>query len=1416
MKHLLLILSFVFLPLLAAAQSQEEQDKSYLTTLIEDNLSGASREVNIIGFAGALSSEATIARLTVADSEGIWLSLEEVTLIWNRSALLRGAIDVQEISATKIEVLRAPLTESTGPAPEATPFSLPELPVSISLGALDVGEIILGESFLGEPVSLSLRGTAELVGGQGTANVVAERLGEKSGVFEIDGRFDNDTKVLGLLLNLEEGPDGIAARTLDLPGRPAVSLNIEGTAPLDAYEATLAIATDGEDRLTGRFGLTTDEAGRLIRLDVGGDVSPLFDPAYQSFFGDDARLSVAARQTDDGRIDVSALDLTSQRLNLSGAVQIGAQGWPSLIKLDGGIAPDGTRILLPLSGPKTYVDGVDLSVDFDSAVSPDWRAELAIDGFDRPGVAIATLGLEGGGVLRDGEGDQIGLVTANFDFGAEGLVLDDPGATQAIGTAITGDFALQRTEGQAFELESLTVTGAGIDLQAQATVQGPGDGLRTQASVNMKVAALDRFSTLLGQTLGGGAELAFLATLTPLEGLFDIVLMGETEDLSVGIAEADAVLTGVGTISANAVRDADGTRIEGLRVQTDAALISGSADLTNEMTNARFEATLNEVALVLPDLSGPARLSGDVAINADRAAEFSVSGRAPAATLQVSGTANPTESGQTVNAAVAAQVTDLSRYARLAGRPLAGAADLTVTGVLLTDGLRFDLDVAGQTQDLAIGIDQLDPLLAGIGSISASVARPASESFLLSDLSITTPALSLAGDAAIRENDAVSADIDLRVADASLIDPALSGPLTASLKAAPGGGSDVAVDLRATGPSAVVTFAGTVSRPDFEMSGDLSAQVGSLAAYQRLIGQPVSGAVDLTVRGSMKPDLSAFDGTASLRSSNLQIGNPTADLLLRGAGRVDTTASLTNGTMQVRSFEATTPQLTIVASLDGRGTAGAGQFNASLRDVGILTDQISGPARASGTASRDPNGNWGINATGTGPGGLQAQVAGDVRQNGILDLRIGGTVPLALANAALEPRRISGNANLNLTVNGPPAIGSVGGRITVADGRLAAPTIAQALEQITGDVSLGGGTAQVNLRANVEAGGNLAVTGPIGLTAPFPADITATLRRIRLLDRALYDSTLNGTINLNGPIQNGARVIGRLNLGETNIRVPSSTVGTLGDLPEVLHLGQTAAVQQTLDRAGINAPDQSGTTAQNSAGPAFPLDIRIDAPSRIFIRGRGLDAELGGQLTIGGTSKNVIPVGRFDLLRGRIDILQQRFDLTEGSASLQGGFTPYIRLVATTESTTGTTINIVVEGPAGEPEVRFESIPELPQDEVLSQLIFGRDLSSISPLQAVQLASAISTLAGRGGGAVDRLRRNLGLDDFDVTTDEEGATAFRAGKYLSDNVYTDVTVTSEGDTEINLNLDITDEITAKSRVNQDGETGIGIFFERDY
>jgi translocation and assembly module TamB len=259
-------------------------------------------------------------------------------------------------------------------------------------------------------------------------------------------------------------------------------------------------------------------------------------------------------------------------------------------------------------------------------------------------------------------------------------------------------------------------------------------------------------------------------------------------------------------------------------------------------------------------------------------------------------------------------------------------------------------------------------------------------------------------------------------------------------------------------------------------------------------------------------------------------------------------------------------------------------------------------------------------------------------------------------------------------------------------------------------------------------------------------------------------------------------------------------------------VGESAAERQTRAAAGL-LRSRNGSGGSGAVG----LDLQINAPGRIFLRGRGIDAEFGGAIRIAGSSAAVIPSGQFDLIRGRISILGTRLDLTEGSATLQGDFDPFLSLRAESRAG-GYRIIISVEGPASAPDISLSSEPFLPEDEVLAQLLFGRSVSSLSPVQLLQLADAASSLAGgsTNGGILSNLREGLGLDDLDLQTDDEGNAAVRAGRYLSDNVYTDVTIGAEGESELSLNIDLTPDITARGSFSSDGGSGIGVFFERDY
>jgi translocation and assembly module TamB len=469
-----------------------------------------------------------------------------------------------------------------------------------------------------------------------------------------------------------------------------------------------------------------------------------------------------------------------------------------------------------------------------------------------------------------------------------------------------------------------------------------------------------------------------------------------------------------------------------------------------------------------------------------------------------------------------------------------------------------------------------------------------------------------------------------------------------------------------------------------------------------------------------------------------------------------------------------------------------------------------------GNAAKTGQG-WQIDTSANGPAGTQATVAGLVGDDGQLNIAVNGNAPLGLAGPFIAPRSLQGQARFDLALNGAAGLGALSGTIQTSDATLTAPNLRVALDGINANVQIANSRAAIDVTANATAGGRLAINGAVGLDGGLPADLDVRLSDIVLIDPRLYRTSLSGALRLSGPLSGGAGLSGDIVIGETTVTVPSTGLTSIGDIPPINHVGAASDNLATRRRAGLLEEGAVSDPAESGAsGPGLGLNISVNAPGRIFVRGRGLDAELGGNLRITGDTNNIISAGRFELERGRLDILGKRFDLEEGTAQFQGDLIPYIRFVSTTSTQAGTA-SIIVEGPADEPVVSFESSPAGPQDEVLAQLLFGRNLSEISAFQALQLANAVATLAGRGGtGVVGNLRDRFGLDDLDVTTTDTGETALRVGKYISDNVYTDVTAASDGTGEVSLNIDISDHLIGKATLGTDGNSSLGLFYEKDY
>jgi len=322
--------------------------------------------------------------------------------------------------------------------------------------------------------------------------------------------------------------------------------------------------------------------------------------------------------------------------------------------------------------------------------------------------------------------------------------------------------------------------------------------------------------------------------------------------------------------------------------------------------------------------------------------------------------------------------------------------------------------------------------------------------------------------------------------------------------------------------------------------------------------------------------------------------------------------------------------------------------------------------------------------------------------------------------------------------------------------------------------------------------------------------LSIKLADARYTDGRIVTTNLGGDVAVKGPLASQPQLSGAINLAKTVITIPERLPGSIAALG-VKHRNATAAVRE--QSAAIQPPSASG-----SSGSGLTLDLTINAPQQIYVRGRGLDAELGGSIKLTGALSSPRAVGLFTLRRGRLSVLAKRLDFTRGTLGFSGSLIPTLDFAADSKASDAT-VTVTVSGLATNPKFSFTSSPALPEDEVLARLVFGRSMSKLSALQIAQLADAAAQLAGAGGSTslLNTLRGKIGVDDLDVTTDDQGNTAVSAGKYLNDRTYVTIQKGDKaGSGKATIDLDVGRGVKLRGEVNESGGGKGGIFYEREY
>ncbi|MFT7595274.1 MAG: translocation and assembly module TamB [Paracoccaceae bacterium] len=800
---------------------------------------------------------------------------------------------------------------------------------------------------------------------------------------------------------------------------------------------------------------------------------------------------------------------------------------------------------------------------------------------------------------------------------------------------------------------------------------------------------------------------------------------------------------------------ADGTLDQGKLTQM-------AGDLTAAIRGLSFTDTALAQA-VGQDVS----LSGKFALKGDGALDLSqVTLTGSDYTGALDGQLQGLDSGFQMDGTARIGAADISRFSGLAGRPLGGAITARLEGTGAPLGGHFDFKLDAKADDLSADIAQVDPLITGQTTLSLTATRGA-DGLDIHDFRLDGTALGARVSGAVRSRGS-DLTFQAKLDDVSRVVKEVSGPVT--LK------GDVTQDSAGTltGKVRVDALEASFVNLDGSMAKDgaidltFLAQLGDASRFVKEINGPVS------LQGDVTRD------SAGAVAGKIRIDGPEASFAdLNGSLATDGTIALT--------------------------------YDALLAQAERFVPEIRGNLTAKGTAGRTGS-TWQVDSDATGPAGIEANIAGTWDQDsGLADLAAIGQLQLAAANRFIAPRSVLGVAKFDLTVKGKPDVSALSGTVSTAGTKVALPNVGQTINDINATITLADAQANLSLTGALAAGGTFRISGPVAMQAPYQGTITTDLQQIVLTDNISYTSSANGQLVYAGPLTGNANLSGQIVFGETEINLNTAS-GSAGaaPIPEITHLGETSTQRSTRSRAGLIK------TSSRSSGPVIGLDITLSAPNKVFARGRGLQAELGGTIVVRGTSQQVAPAGQIELIRGNMDLLGRRLKLTKGLVSLQGKLEPYVEFAASTTTSEGSA-TMEISGPLGSPEIKVYSDPERPSEEALAMLIFGNRFAEMSPIAIAQMAASVAQLSGKGGGGVtDKARKGLGVDTLDVGTDEDGNASVGAGVYVLDNVYTDFSVNTNGDTELNLNLDVSDNFTLKGTVDNAGDTSMGMFFERDY
>ncbi|WP_294275231.1 translocation/assembly module TamB domain-containing protein [uncultured Sphingomonas sp.] len=236
----------------------------------------------------------------------------------------------------------------------------------------------------------------------------------------------------------------------------------------------------------------------------------------------------------------------------------------------------------------------------------------------------------------------------------------------------------------------------------------------------------------------------------------------------------------------------------------------------------------------------------------------------------------------------------------------------------------------------------------------------------------------------------------------------------------------------------------------------------------------------------------------------------------------------------------------------------------------------------------------------------------------------------------------------------------------------------------------------------------------------------------------------------------------------------------------------------------------------------WTLAVKAHAPNGLIVSGLGLNSEWSADLKIGGTPDNPAITGQATLIRGDYEFAGRDFDLARGIIRFGGEVPANPALdIAANANVQGLSATIRVTGTALKPEIGFSSTPALPNDELLSRLLFGTSIASLSAPEALQLAAAVAALQDGGNGLnpINAVRRAAGLDRLRVLPADVQigrGTSVAAGKYITRRFYAEIITDGQGYSATQIEFQVTRWLSLLSSISTLGRQNVNVRISKDY